>query len=62
MKQCKKMHFISKEDAKAFILKVRRANSCKGKLFPYKCSRCQYWHTTRQTKKQQRLNFKRAGM
>lgn len=57
---CGKMSFISKKEVRRYIARSRKDDGIKGKLFAYDCPRCQYWHMTRMTKKQQRLKFKQT--
>lgn len=60
MTSCGKMSFISKKQAASYLNSIKAAkNRTYKKQHPYKCNRCEFYHTTRLTKKQQRTFLKR---
>lgn len=63
MTNCGKMNFISKSQAASYInsIKAAKRQGAYKKHRPYKCNRCDYFHTTTATKKQIRDYFKRTN-
>ena len=60
---CNKISFSSKQEAKDYTRRGKCNNKSRAqfKVIPYKCDKCDSWHTTRYTKKIARVITKKIA-